>query len=700
MRRLPPSLQITLAGVLCSLSLAQAKPARKEADSQPAVEPKPALHKTLPSTLWHIWSDPQKNTIKAELLYLDGNYVGVQTEQGQFYRLNLTKLVPADREFAQKASQLLLGPKVPTEEAAAKIDAILDAALKKKGLQKNPALEEDQFVRRLYLDVAGRIPTAQELVAFLADNTPNKRTKLIDTLLASEGCHSQQFNWLADMLRVKDDFGKGVKSYVYEEWLKEQIAANRHWDALVYEMMTAEGRLTSTGPVGYLLRDRGMPLDNLSNTLTTFLGANLACAQCHDHPMADWTQRNFYEMAAFFGATEQGFSKQDLAATIRSLGLDKNKIPPKNILSSLLARVDTLPENKLTFPKDYKYPDAKPGDPVRPKLISWTKADENNPSFTKLGKGNPTQWRDDFAVWLTHPDNPRFGAAIANRVWKRFFGIAVQEPVSDLDNLEQASNPELLKHLASEMKRLHFDLREFQRVLLHTAAYQAQANSAPKAEDGPYLFSGPLLRRMSAEQIWDSVLTLVVGPDLDRYKLKRGDEMRRIDIPLDEAPASVVKSKLEAMGANKGNAKKAARLNAGKEPTFEGGTPPNFEGLTLARASELPQPSRESHFLRNFGQSDRDIADTNSTEGGVPQILMLMNGEIQKFISSPNSLLMKQASIRQTPSEQIKMLYQSFLGRSPSSSEQEVTATMYQNGLTSKDLSWVLLNTREFIFIQ
>lgn len=694
----PSTFPITLAAILCSLSMASGKPARKAADPQSAPEQKPTLQKTLPTSLWHVWSNAQSSTIKAELQYLDGDHVGVQTEAGQFYRLNLKKLVPADREFAEKASRLLPGPKSSAKEEAAKIDAILETALQKKGLPKNPPLEEDQFVRRLYLDVAGRIPTAKELKAFLADPSPDKRARLIDTLLSSDGYHSQQFNWIADMLRVKDEFGKGVKSYVYEEWLKEQIAANRHWDALVYDMMTAEGRLTSTGPVGYLLRDRGMPLDNLSNTLTTFLGANVACAQCHDHPMAEWTQRNFYEMAAFFGATEQGFSKQDVSATIRSLGLDKDKIPKKNVLAAVLAKVDTLPENKLTFPKDYKYSDAKPGDPVHPKLISWSKADETNPSFSKLGKGTPTQWREDFAVWLTHPDNPRFGAAIANRIWKRFFGLAVQEPLGDLDNLAQASNPELLKHLAAEMGRLHFDLREFQRVLLNTSAYQAQANPVPKPEDGPYLFPGPLLRRMSAEQIWDSVLTLVVGNDLDKFKLRRAGEMKSVDIPLGEAPPAEIKAKIEAM-ATKGAVKKRSRPG-GKENEFEGGVPPHFEGLTLARASELPQPSSESHFLRNFGQSDRDIADTNSTEGGVPQILMLMNGEIQKVVTSPNSLLMKETATSKDTADQIALLYQSFLGRSPSVGEQNVTQTMYQNGLTAKDLAWVLLNTREFLFIQ
>jgi hypothetical protein len=656
------------------------------------------LHPSLPTNPWHVWSDSEGHTVKGELLYLDGNHVGIKTEAAQFYRLNLTKLVPEDAEFARKAARLLPGPSVPAATAAAKVDALVEAGLTKNGLKRNPPLAEDQLVRRLYLDVAGRIPTAAELLGYLNDETPDKRSRLIDTLLSSDGYNSQWFDWLGDMLRLKDDYGKGIKSYVYQEWLKEQIAANRHWDALVYDLMTAEGRLTSTGPVGYLLRDRGMPLDNLSNTLTTFLGANVACAQCHDHPMASWTQRNFFEMAAFFGATEQGFSKQDARKATKGLDLDKKVA--QRVLGPNFAQVDTLPANKLTFPKDYKYEDAKPGGEVHPKLITWSKADEKSPAYTGAGLGAPAQWRDQFAVWLTHPDNPRFAAAIANRVWKKLFGLGVQEPITDLDNLNEAVNPELLQHLAAEMKRVHFDLREFQKIVLNTKSYQAQASPTPKSDSGAYQFPGPILRRMRAEQAWDSMLTLVVGEGLDQFKLSRADEVRRLDLDTDKLTKEAVlqKAKLLEGGPRKGAKKgKAADVS---EDQFDGNPPPKMEGLLLARASELPQPSKESHFLRNFGQSDREIADSDSLEGGVPQVLMLMNGEVQKVLANPNAMVLREASKSRDPAWQVRFLYVSFLGRLPTPDEASATGAMLTQGLSIKDLSWVLLNAREFLFIQ
>src|SRR5205823_4658293 len=124
-------------------------------------------------------------------------------------------------------------------QAAAKVDELVLAGLTKAGQQPNPPATDEQLVRRLYLDIAGRIPTAPETAAFVDSKVPDKRAKLIDKLLASDGYNSQMFNWIADMLRVMDDYGKGVKIFVYEEWLKDQIAANRPWNAVVHDLMTA-----------------------------------------------------------------------------------------------------------------------------------------------------------------------------------------------------------------------------------------------------------------------------------------------------------------------------------------------------------------------------------------------------------------------------------------------------------------------------
>jgi hypothetical protein len=128
--------------------------------------------------------------------------------------------------------------------------------------------------------------------------------------------------------------------------------------------------------------------------------------------------------------------------------------------------------------------------------------------------------------------------------------------------------------------------------------------------------------------------------------------------------------------------------------------PPVRNGLVLARASELPQPEKDQHFLRMFGQSDRQIADSGSDEGSIPQVLMLMNGEAQKVIGQDDSLVIETAAAQQSPEQQVESLYLSFFSRKPKPEELADTVAALGNGLTLRDLSWVLFNTREFVFVE
>jgi hypothetical protein len=648
---------------------------------------------------WRAWSDAEGRKLEAEYRGLSGDQLEVRAKDGKTYRLSLSKLVEADREYALKLRKQL---PPPLHEAAARLDALVSSSLAKAGQKPNALLSDEQFVRRLYLDLAGRIPTAAEAAAFLTDKRDGKRERLVDTLLEGPGYNSQMFNWLADTLRIMDDYGKGVRTYLYEEWVKEQIAANRPWDRFVRDLLTAEGRLSDTGQVGYLLRDRGMPLDNLSNTLTTFLGANVACAQCHNHPLAAWKEKDFYSMAAFFGATDTTYAKATGVAKRMAKSTDVDKGILLRILAPNLAEVETTGKNATKLPEDYKYPDGKPGESVEPGLIAWTEKDREGAAYQGIKTDSPAALRQQFAKWMTHAENPRFAAAIANRMWKKFFGLAVQEPVSDLDDLSKASNPELLAALAELMKQVRFDLKEFQRVLVNTQAYQRQSSVTPDLSKGPYLFPGPILRRMSAEQTWDSVLALVVGTEMDSFKLQRAESIRAVDLEGPVSQEAVVAKAKELAGesSSKKRSKGGRKGDTAPENDYGDYPPPKGEGMVLARASELQQPAKESHFLRMFGQSDRQVADSNSVEGGIPQVLMLMNGDVQKVISSERSQVLKDASKEKTPEKQVESLYFSFLGRRPALAERQYAVRLLGYGLKLPDLSWVMFNTREFMFVQ
>ena len=583
------------------------------------------------------------------------------------------------------------------QAAALWVDRFVGDALAKAGRKPNLPADDFVFLRRIYLDAAGRIPTDDEASNFLKDKDPEKRRKLIDRLLLSDGYRSHLFNWLADLLRHKQSIKRTNYSY-YERWLKDQIAKNRPWDEMVYDMLSAEGSIASSGPAGYLLRDPGMPLDNLSNTLNVFLGANVACAQCHDHPLADWTQREFYELAAFFGATD--VSDRDP----RKVGnrLKSEEISKQDVIKAVapnMARVHTKGAQTLKFPSDYAYDDVKPGSPVEPLLFVWESGDEKGPAY-QVNHKNPRTLRSSFAKWLTHEKNPRFAATIANRLWQRAFGLGVKEPLDDLDDLSKSSNPALLQLLGQIMVKADFDLREFQRVLFNSKAYQAKASvSPPIGELDDYLFPGPLLRRMTAEQAWDSILALVVGEKIDSYKIDRSHRVTRYDFPYEKmSPENVSKVVLAMKKSGHLDKDVGSRLN--EKDYVQGKRPPKIGREFLLRASEMSQPARDDHFLRMFGQSSRELVNDSSSEGSIPQSLMLMNGDIQFILSDKQSRLSVKLKKSGGFDPAVQFLFMSFFGRPPSPDELAAIREALQKGMKKEDLTWALFNSTEFLFVQ
>ena len=598
-------------------------------------------------------------------------------------------LPPMNKQLRLSAGQLAT--------AAAEIDRHVRSGLTKGKQQPNPPANDEVFVRRIYLDAAGRIPTSEEAEKFLNDRRSDKRARLIDELLLSAGYRSHQFNWFADMLRFKSGI-KRANFGLYQRWLKDGIMTNRGWDRTVYGLLTAEGSLASNGASGYLLRDTGMPLDSLSNTLTLFLGANVSCAQCHDHPLADWTQREFYEMAAFFGAADvSSRDPRKVGNKIKDQHLSKQDV--MHAVAQNMYRVKTGPKNLLKFPEDYAYDDAKPGSRVDPKLVAWEEGERKGDAYD-VDLGRPKNYRDSFAKWMTHPENPRFAANIANRLWQRMFGIAVKEPIEDLDDLDAASNPALLRHLAGVVVSQQFDLREFQRIVFNTRAYQSAANSTPAIGDiDDYLFPGPVLRRMTAEQAWDSILTLGFGAEIDGYQTDFSHQTTRFAFDYDNSSEAAVRQRTMAL-------KQAGYLNGSKKRLGENDlvdkrrVPQRFGRSYVLRASELTQPAREDHFLRMFGQSSRDLADDGSREGNIPQTLMLMNGDFQSLLTGDDSRLMRAASQTRNKSTVVEVLYQAFFSRAPTSSEQQTIRRAMTKGTTREELAWTLFNTPEFLFIQ
>jgi hypothetical protein len=663
------------------------------------------------AAIWHVWTDKDGQKLDARFCGLAGEFITLQSRDGRTFHFKTELLSAEDIAFAKSCVDLArrnsFSPAV-IASAAADIDRLVSAVLVANKQTLNAPATDEQFLRRIYLDAAGRVPTATEAATFLASNAPDKRAKLIDELLFSSGYTMQMFNWMADLLRVKDTFAKGVPAFTFEDWLKARLSAGTPWDKLVSEMITADGRLSDNGATGFMLFDAEMPLDGVSNLMTTFLGTNMACAQCHDHPLAEWKQRDFYQMAAFFGATD-GKDEAILGAIKKVIKGDSSlpKAATTKIADMNAFRLEDGEKQKLTFPKDYKYKDAKAGDPVTPSLIAWSKGEKSLPVYNVNTK-TPSQLRDEFARWLTSPQNPRFATNIANRIWKKAFGLGVIEPINDIDDLAEASSPELMAHLTFVMKAAKFDLREVQRVIYNSKTYQASASATPDLGKAKYLFNGPIVRRLSAEQVWDSLIVTAVGTYADNVLLRRGDDMKAMALPAGKVTLAELKNAVNRTtkafsggGKLAGAPKKGGGGSAlGLANGYEGDKPISRFSLMLARSSELPQPSPETHFLRLWGQGDRLLADSATNDGSVPQVLQMMNGSVGKLVSDVRSAAVLDAMKAKTTEGEVTSLYLSYLSRKPTAKELAAASKSLTDGLALTDLAWVLANTREFLFVQ
>ena len=312
------------------------------------------------------------------------------------------------------------------------------------------------------------------------------------------------------------------------------------------------------------------------------------------------------------------------------------------------------------------------------------------------------------SFWMTSPKNPRFAEAISNRIWKKFFGVAVMEPVTNLDNLEDATNPQLLEFLGQLMRDVDFDLREFQRVILNTKTYQQQVSmTPPEGED--FRFPGPLLRRMTAEQTWDSIVLLLRGPEIDQIKTDHAPSIERLVFPFEfeNDRKKIAKDREKIFTFAKTLLTEQQRT---KDSNGDGG-----RGLFMSstkgrktklrgddswlRASELPQPMPPTHFLRVAGQSAREVADDGSTEGGITESLAMMNGEVMESLMDKASAVAA-ARNKSTQATQIASLYRTYLSRPPSDQDMKQCIAALNHGLDLGDITWALLNSREFLFIQ
>ncbi|MEM8955251.1 MAG: DUF1549 domain-containing protein [Verrucomicrobiota bacterium] len=623
------------------------------------------------------------------------------------------------------------------KQKAFEIDKFIAAALHAQGARPLDNATDEQFLRRVYLGIIGRIPNYDEAIAFLDDQDPEKRAKLIDELLDGPGYVSNMYNFWADVLRLKMKTGGNSRTNAipYLNYVKQSIAQNKPYDIWVREMLTASGggwQRSSKGAVGYFERDKGMPLDNMANTMQVFTGTRMECAQCHNHPSNDEIeQKDFFYMAAFThglkGPRDVNAYRMDSKERMEERRLyDNAPQQVRNMVQQL--RYDIFDfgvkgggQGVIPLPDDYQYRDADPGETVGAKTLFGKSV--RNARAKPIDDG-----RELFAEWLTTSENPRFTKVIANRLWKKVMARGLFEPVDNLDEDPNISHPQLLAFLEKLMVQVNYDMKEFKRVLYNTRTFQFAANPEEVDIAAPYTFPGRMLTRMTAEQLWDSMLAATI-PDPDerlgtnylpfiqhrgRYVLVGEKDMYDL---YEEAMAlqgkelydyveTLLKDMESDRGASEGEMMEMMSSQMADSGSAKGAVDDaRWDGYSAAllRASELPSPAPPTHFLRKFGQSAREVIEGATTESDVTQILSLINGHVEDHIvGSSKAKVFQDMDSVELPEEKIDVAFLSILTRKPTADEMNMfVQNVNENGSAAyDDLVWTLYNTSEFMFVQ
>lgn len=495
------------------------------------------------------------------------------------------------------------------------IDELVLDKLKRLKIPPSGTASDGEFLRRAFLDTLGVLPTVDEAKAFLADAAPNKRTKLIDHLLdRPEYVDYWSYKW-SDLLLVSTKRLKGPAVWSFYNWVRQAVEANRPWDQFAREIVTASGSTIDNGAANYFVLHKDAKLLNEATTLT-FLGLSIGCAQCHDHPLERWTLDDYYGMANLF-------------ARVRS-------------------KDGTIDGESIVFPVstgDVKHP-TRLGVPV-PRPLDGQPFDP----------GDGHDRRAHLAKWLTAPENPYFGKALANRVWANYLGRGLVEMVDDLRATNPSSNEVLLAALADEFVKHKYDVKHLIRTIMNSAAYQRSPQATAENGADDRFYSHFLVKRLSAEAMLDA-LSQVTG------------------VPTE--------------------------------------FPDYPKGL---RALQLPDNNVTSYFLSAFGRPAREFTCEceRSAEASITQTLHLANGKtLNDKLKAPDNVVKHWLDEKLPDAEVVDRIYLSALARYASPVEKERLVAALAEAVsaapddaaktvarreTLEDILWAVLTSKEFLFV-
>lgn len=355
------------------------------------------------------------------------------------------------------------------------IDELVLKQLAELHLPPASLADDATFLRRAFVDTIGKLPTADEARTFLADNTPDKRDRLIESLLArDEFVDYWTYQW-SDLLLVNGTRLRPAAVKAFYTWIREQVKDNAPWDEFTQQIVLSRGSSLENGATNFYALHQD-PEDISENISLAFMGLSIGCAKCHNHPLEKWTNDQYYAMANLF-------------ARVHAKGWGGEARNGDGVRTLFVSNRGDLVQPSTGVPQPPAPLDAKP-----------------------LPMDNEQDRRVYLAQWLTSPENPYFSRAITNRVWANFLGVGLVEPVDDLRLSNPASNEELFTAATKFLVEHKYDLKALMRAILQSATYQASSRPADGSRDETRFYSHYYPRRMTAEVALDAVSQVTAVP--------------------------------------------------------------------------------------------------------------------------------------------------------------------------------------------
>jgi hypothetical protein len=416
---------------------------------------------------------------------------------------------------------------VPSRDQVAshRIDSSYKNLWTEKNIQPASLSSDEEFLRRAYLDITGRIPTAEQTLSFLNSKEPDKRQKLLLQLVNSpEFAEYFAALWTELFLGYKND--PYVQRSVFREWLQSKIQSNAGWDNIVTEMLVASGSLTETPALNWYARHKLDAPDLADDTSRLFLGIQLGCARCHDHPHEKWKLEDFYGLAAFYSGLKKDELSRMERRQVRRLKQQKQEMIEKYKTADVARKnqPEMVKQLRQEF-RDLLRMTQEPSESITAEIQGKNVVYQVKFLLEPRAAHATIDQRKQLAAWIISPTNPYFAKAFVNRIWGLLMGRGFVHPVDDMGGSNLPSNPQLLNDLAADFKQHGFDVKHIVYQIANSRTYQLSSQSESK--EPPAQYERGKVQILNPTQLMNSFFTATSMETALRKKSHREFEERK-----------------------------------------------------------------------------------------------------------------------------------------------------------------------------